>query len=323
MDSESTDNNIRIELLHEFSVFVWHMNITKAAKELNITQSTLSKHISILEKELGVQLIERGSRMTLTSAGQFFAEFVCSMIPEYQYAVRHTRKLHKNEPDMTLRIVRSSMPTEIFLLLQDLAIEFFANCRYRKYKFVNQGTDSIENMLVADRADLAIKAGFRPIEDEVARAAQEGITLIHFLDDQLFLWAKADNKLLKDKGLLSMADLEGLRIMTMVDNKGLRGQYEGNKYLLSQYNLTLHPDVRIADEYNDLLLLDPGDSVFLIPKSLRSLQNIARNTSMVVYDFQQGVAIDHNYLAYKTDNPSPALSFFIKFLESHRAKMPQ
>lgn len=45
--------------LEYFLVVVKHLNISKAAKELFISQPALSKQISQLEAELGVSLFDR------------------------------------------------------------------------------------------------------------------------------------------------------------------------------------------------------------------------------------------------------------------------
>ena len=48
-------------------------NITKAAKQLHVTQPTLSRQIMDLESELGVTLFDRQQRrMELTQAGVLF-----------------------------------------------------------------------------------------------------------------------------------------------------------------------------------------------------------------------------------------------------------
>lgn len=52
------------------------LNFTEAAKELYITQSTLSQQIKQLEEELGIPLFNRlGKRITNTEAGELFAAY--------------------------------------------------------------------------------------------------------------------------------------------------------------------------------------------------------------------------------------------------------
>ena len=60
--------------LNEFLVVVRHMNFTAAAKYLNLTQSSLSKHMAALEKEFGCTLFKRNLQgIELTSQGRVFS----------------------------------------------------------------------------------------------------------------------------------------------------------------------------------------------------------------------------------------------------------
>lgn len=63
---------IETRLLHYFLAIAREQNITKAAETLHVTQSTLSKQMMDLERQLGKQLLIRGNRsVTLTEEGMF------------------------------------------------------------------------------------------------------------------------------------------------------------------------------------------------------------------------------------------------------------
>ena len=63
---------IETRLLHYFLAIAREQNITKAAETLHVTQSTLSKQMMDLEKQLGKQLLIRGNRsVALTEEGMF------------------------------------------------------------------------------------------------------------------------------------------------------------------------------------------------------------------------------------------------------------
>ena len=62
---------MKIEKLYYFLSVARHLNFTRAAQECHIAQPAISEQISSLEKELGVQLFERGARsIRLTAAGR-------------------------------------------------------------------------------------------------------------------------------------------------------------------------------------------------------------------------------------------------------------
>lgn len=63
--------------LRTFEASARHKSFTKAAEELNVTQSAVSRQIRQLEDELGIRLFERvRQRLVLTEAGASYAEEV-------------------------------------------------------------------------------------------------------------------------------------------------------------------------------------------------------------------------------------------------------
>lgn len=82
-----------------------HMSYTAAAKELFITQPSLSKQIAALERELNVMLFDRSrkNRLTLTPAGKLFQETFQRNRAAFQDTVRLVQLLQKNGA-MELRI---------------------------------------------------------------------------------------------------------------------------------------------------------------------------------------------------------------------------
>ena len=71
---------MRTEVIQEFLVFARHLNFSKAAAELHITQPALSRNMKKLETTLGVSLFNReSSRITLNETGKIAAEYLLSL----------------------------------------------------------------------------------------------------------------------------------------------------------------------------------------------------------------------------------------------------
>lgn len=83
---------IETRLLHYFLTVAKEQNISKAAKMLHITQPTLSRQMTMLEKEIGVVLFVKGSRpLTLTGEGYLLrrrSEKALSLIAKTEEEVR-------------------------------------------------------------------------------------------------------------------------------------------------------------------------------------------------------------------------------------------
>lgn len=74
---------MNLNYLQEFITLVETENFSRAAEQLSISQSTISKHIAALEAELGVQLFERRQKMvTLNEFGTILYPFARKMLSE-------------------------------------------------------------------------------------------------------------------------------------------------------------------------------------------------------------------------------------------------
>ena len=69
-----------IQYICEFATLARLRNFQKAAKEMNISQATLTRHIKNLETELGILLFERTTRRVfLTEEGKRFMPYAIAI----------------------------------------------------------------------------------------------------------------------------------------------------------------------------------------------------------------------------------------------------
>lgn len=80
----------------EFIVLAACLNYTKAARKLNVSQSSLSRHIADLEKELGVTLLERNP-LALTKAGRYYLETASDVIERLDAGIERSRAIAQED----------------------------------------------------------------------------------------------------------------------------------------------------------------------------------------------------------------------------------
>jgi LysR family glycine cleavage system transcriptional activator len=88
MDRNTPHRLPSLDSLRAFEVAARHLNFTRAADELHVTQSALSHRIKALEDELGIELFRRLTRrLELTPQGAALAEGVRRGVAEIRRAV--------------------------------------------------------------------------------------------------------------------------------------------------------------------------------------------------------------------------------------------
>lgn len=91
-----------LNALRMFEAAAQHLNFTRAAEALHITQGAVSRQIKLLEEQLGQQLFVRdGPRLTLTETGQEYSRIVQQAL---EIVRQGTARLRQPEAQARLRI---------------------------------------------------------------------------------------------------------------------------------------------------------------------------------------------------------------------------
>nr|WP_281351299.1 LysR family transcriptional regulator [Sneathiella litorea] len=108
--------------IRNFVAVAERMNVSVAAKEVNLSQPALSRQIQSLEKKLGVSLFERiGKRILLTAEGEEFLGHAAELLDKAQELINRAHGMEKGHSGL-LRVGAS--PQTIAWLISPAMAEF-------------------------------------------------------------------------------------------------------------------------------------------------------------------------------------------------------
>lgn len=169
--------------LESFISVVKHNSFSSAAKELYITQPTVSNNIQNLEKELNATLLNRNSKLiTLTDAGKIFYKYAVEMINIRDNA-RFEISEHSKNIEGEIEITASSIPEQYML---PYIIKDFLNM-YPKVSFsMNQrNSKSIIDEIIEGKLNFGIVG---------AKYHSEMLEYFDFYEDELMLCVPNNEK---------------------------------------------------------------------------------------------------------------------------------
>lgn len=159
-----------------------HLNTTKAAEILRISQPAVSKSIKELEREMGLTLFEREKgRLTLTPAGKYLLEQSEDLI-ERERTIAFNLQHMKEAFSGTLHIGASTTLSQY--ILPELLAQFRERYPQIKIILISGNTDQIEQELLNRNIQLAFIEG---------TPSQPDIHYIPFLKDEIVLVASSKN----------------------------------------------------------------------------------------------------------------------------------
>lgn len=156
-----------MELLNDMALFVEVVKakgFRLAAEAVGVPNSTLSRRISALEKNIGLRLLHRTTRkIELTEAGQIYFERCKRIVDEAKLA-------HEQLGDLLAQpkgLLRASLPVDFANIFLAPLITEFAD----KYPGINFEFDLTPRLvdLVTEPFDIAIRMGDQPNSNLIAR----------------------------------------------------------------------------------------------------------------------------------------------------------
>ena len=178
--------------LHQLRYFVAvadFQNFTRAAEHCLVAQPSLSQQIAKLEKSLGKQLFERGSRtITLTEAGECLYRRAASILASVEDASERIRILGESEG----RVRIGAIPTVAPYLLPSVLRRFGRAHRKVQINVQEDLTARLIKACVDGEFDVGILA--LPVEDD-------SLHVETLFQEELYVALPANHKLTKKKRL--------------------------------------------------------------------------------------------------------------------------
>lgn len=205
-----------LDLLEDFLVVARQLNITRAARELNMTQSNLSRRIAQLEKELGFKLfLRKENRISLTNAGRAFADELAPILTTLESLKTRCQQISRDEP-FEIKIQDppyqdASVPSYIQLLddvkkRHPFAVErYILPSRILPKECLKQGT-----------LDIALLHVHESVGKTLDELQEEGFSARHLGTVPLGAWMERKH-ISSNKKLLEFEDLCHCRILTPND----------------------------------------------------------------------------------------------------------
>jgi len=288
---------VELRHLRYFVALAEELHFGRAANRLHIVQPALSKQILALERELGVELLDRTHGVTLTPAGAVFYEEASAILDRVSEAVRSAQGTARGElGSLDVGFVGPAMWSVLPWILREHR-RAHPNLRYRLFEL---GSPEQMERLRAGTLDVGF---LRPI------AVDDALVFKPVWREQ-FVVALADDHPLAGTGRIDLADLKDERFVVLPRRMAPNLSDTSLSICLS-YGFS----PKVVEEGNSpsaLVMVAMGLCVALIPESARNagfkgitFRPLIRPTP------EQDLAV-----AYRAEDRSPALRAFLATISS-------
>ena len=144
---------MNLKQLEAFVKVVETGSFSKAAKELYLTQPTVSAHISTLERELKVRLFIRNTKEVMMSeAGQELYRYAKQMVELECQIAEHFNMRGKNSSSHCVTIAASTIPAQY--LLPEVLMQFKKRYPDEQFKLIATDSTEVVSQIVNSMADV-------------------------------------------------------------------------------------------------------------------------------------------------------------------------
>lgn len=298
--------------LKHFLAIIDNKSFSKAALEENISQSSLSKHIMNLERELQVTLFDRNThKLQLTEAGQIFASYAENFLMQYNLMMNSLDN-YRNYEINVLRIM--SMPILHLYDISEMILAFRKNHPMDFLQIIETMEETIISAMERQTVDVAIVR-------QTTFPQKSNHSLYNLIYDELYLVCSTRHRFARSEEL-EFSDITNEHFILLTPS-----------ILDFLAKLIEKHDVHINFERNSTLLRTEQDiekhlhenlSVMLL--SGAAAEKFAENPNLVAIRFKEHISFALT-LAIDSRNQSRLVQDFIehafRYFEERGSAMPR
>lgn len=290
--------------IEAFVNVIKHKSFSKAADAIYLTQPTISAHISSLEKELGIKLIDRsGKDIEPTEAGRLFYEHAVNLINTRDNAIYSLSK-YNNTIKGKIEIAASTVPSQI--ILPKLIKEF--SSKYKDISFSITQMDSVEVAEAVMEKQFEIGIVGTNIENNKLGCS-------HLVDDKLVLITPNTDKYNAWHDSIPFNQLPKESFIIREAGSGTRSEFERiiEESGLSKSSIHIIAQMNSIEAIKQSVSMGLGVSIV----SLLSVQDYLECGLLRAFDIE-GLDLSRAfYVIYLNNRPlSPLSKEFLKFINN-------
>lgn len=301
--------SLNIRLLQEYIAFSRSLNFSSAAKELYISQSTLSTHMQRLEEALGVSLINHGSKASLTPSGKLFLEYAERIVCVYLEGVNAVKKYASHALDL---LVEEPLSSSTLFNATSKVFELFSQ-QYPEVKLSlrsTRGRTAIES-LREGYVEIANILDSHPLNSEAfqKRCEEQNIVGLEVSQEVPLVWMQADNPLARKKSL-TVKDIVSTPIVVPADIRFDEWRTIIRSWF-AKYNATPILNLQVTETRMEFYMTQLHDRILLLPETEETTRQRLGNQNVICKPLSGKDCTFYTYLAYLNDNDNPLIPLYI------------
>jgi DNA-binding transcriptional LysR family regulator len=250
--------NMELRHLRYFVAVADEKNFTRAAERLNIAQPPLSRQIQQLEEELGVVLIEKGSRpLRLTEAGKFFHAHAAELLGKASDLKAMTQRVGKIDRKFAIGFVASTL----YGLLPEI-VRRFRN-RYQSLEISFHELTTMEQLQALKEGRIDVGFGRLKSQDPAIRR-------IVLREEAMIVALPAGHRLAATETPLALSDLtqETLLVYPKSPRPSFADQVLNT---FKERNLVPQSVLEVRELQIAIGLVGAGQGIAIVPQSLQGM----------------------------------------------------
>ena len=189
------------------------LNMSQVAKDMYISQPSISQCISEIESEIGTKLFDRiGKKLYLTHEGKIFYEYTRRILNIYEEGINVVRSSKSNKG----KLVIGASTTIGTYIMPPIINRFNKKEKYIEISMIIDNKQNIEELILNNKVDIAFIEG---------TVSSKEIILKNIWTDEL-VFISSINHEWNGKEYLDLEDLKNNKFIIREDGSGTRERFE-------------------------------------------------------------------------------------------------